>query len=179
MLRYILSTASFKKRLFHRLRGINSNSQSADESKNPSIWEEADFKGLGKCIILKTGRARLLNQCPPSTVIPFYGRFPLLDSLPPFRWIASNPCLKVSSMDPRSADPESMPWLNTFVCAAQKFGKVNSPASIGPWKYRYGEEEGGGGRWMWWTLKTQNWRKHFVILFSKTFDQFAKPNSKT
>ena len=178
MLRYILSTASFKERLFHRLRGINSNSQSADESKNPSIWEEADFKGLGKCIILKTERARLLNQCPPSTVIHFYGRFPLLDSLLHFvgsrqilvwkwaRWI-------------RGARIQSMPWLNTFVCAAQKFGKVNSPASIGPWKYRYGEEEGGGGRWMWWTLKTQNWRKHFVILFSKTFDQFSKPSTKT
>ena len=46
-----------------------------DESKNASIWEEADFKGMVKCIILKRLPARtpLLNQCSPSTD-PLYGR---------------------------------------------------------------------------------------------------------
>ena len=132
-----------------------------DESKNPSIWEEADFKGMGKCIILKTlpARACLLNQCSPHPLIPFMAEPPLPDS--PFRWILSNPCWKVMPMD----RIHLLPWLNTFVCAAQKFGKVNSPLSIGAWKYRYGGEKGGEGRWMWSTLKTQPKKCQMVEIF--------------
>ena len=36
---------------------------------------------------------------------PLLWALPFAGLPPPFRWIASNPCLKVSPMDPRSADP--------------------------------------------------------------------------
>ena len=177
MLRYILSTASFKERLFSPIARNKFKFAVCRWIQKSLHLGGGWFQRAGKMYNPQNGTGSPFKSM-LSTVIHFYGRFPLLDSLLHFvgsrqilvwkwaRWI-------------RGARIQSMPWLNTFVCAAQKFGKVNSPASIGPWKYRYGEEEGGGGRWMWWTLKTQNWRKHFVISFSKTFDQFAKPNSKT
>ena len=111
-----------------------------DESKNPSIWEEADFKGMGKCIILKTlpARARLLNQCSPHPLIPFMAEPPLPDS--PFRWILSNPCWKVMPMD--RIQPSAM--IEHFCLCSSKVWK--SQFTVEHWSVKIPIWGGRGGR---------------------------------